>query len=234
MSSNNNNNNTLRPASRRAARRPPNYTPPGVYVPPDLRRYWDRLYEGLPEGRNPVIPRGDLGMIAPYVHTNVGRTVLASYEARDVEFRYGRIQAYQIASHRPSYINALLIQSLGSRPPEACISCRTSQAGPFPECHHLPGAFDGACANCKWPDAGSRCSIRDSAWGAVRPANPPTPIIGRGSPAPGARTNPILLGFEEEEEEVVLVPARRPPPIKEEDIEEIPVITIPDEIIEID
>ncbi|PYH67138.1 DUF3716 domain-containing protein, partial [Aspergillus vadensis CBS 113365] len=99
---------------------------------------------------------------------------------QSVEFPRGRIHAYQIRTHRPSYINVLLIQSQGSRPPAPCTRCRAGTGGVFPKCRHLPGAFDRACANCKWPDAGNSCSVRDSAWGALRESQLPMPIIGRG------------------------------------------------------
>ncbi|BCS00008.1 DUF3716 domain-containing protein [Aspergillus luchuensis] len=203
--------------------------------PPDLERYWASLYEGLPVGANPTIPARDLGRLRPFVHTDVGLQLLARPGARSVEFRHGRIHAHQIAMHRASYINALLIQSQGTRPPAPCSRCRDGTGGVFRECRHLPGAFGGICANCKWPDAGVSCTVRDSAWGALREAQPPMPVIGRGLPAPGAsRTDPIVVGEEGEEEEVVIVPAppRRPdPPIKEEDpdVEEVPVITIVDD-----
>ncbi|KAL7653318.1 hypothetical protein ACMYSQ_008034 [Aspergillus niger] len=225
MSANTNNNNSLRPGGGRVGAPPPLSNRvgrhPPVEAPPELAQYWNSLYEGLPIGRNPTIPARDLGRLRPYMHTAVGREVLARSGARSVEFRHGRIHAYQIAMHRPSYINALLIQSRGSRPPAPCTRCRDGTEGVFPGCRHLPGAFGGACANCKWPDAGSGCSVRDSEWGAVQESQLPMPIIGRELPAPGAsRTNPIILGWREgegEEEE------------EEEEDEVVPVITIVDD-----
>ncbi|GKZ75275.1 hypothetical protein AnigIFM50267_004304, partial [Aspergillus niger] len=182
-----------------AGRRPP------VPAPRDLQLYWDSLYEGLPVGANPTIPARDLGRLCSFVHTDVGLQVLARPGAQSVEFRHGRIHAYQIAMHRASYINALLIQSQGIRPPAPCSRCRAGTGGVFPECRHLPGAFGGICANCKWPDAGSSCTVRDSAWGALREVQPPMPVIGRGLPAPGAsREDAIVVGEEGEEEEVVV------------------------------
>ena len=70
----------------------------------------------------------------------------------------GRIRPAQIGSHRPSYINAVLIQSRGVRPVRPCVQC-TNRLSPFPECRHKPGHFGGACGNCKWPDRGSHCSL---------------------------------------------------------------------------
>ncbi|OJZ79706.1 hypothetical protein ASPFODRAFT_148707 [Aspergillus luchuensis CBS 106.47] len=84
---------------------------------------------------------------------------------QDVEFRRGRITAHQLESRRPSYINACLIQSRGSRPPAPCSRCHARPGTTtFPSCRHLPGAWGGACANCKWSDQASRCSVRDEAW----------------------------------------------------------------------
>ncbi|PGH15888.1 hypothetical protein AJ79_02055 [Helicocarpus griseus UAMH5409] len=68
----------------------------------------------------------------------------------------------QVLSHRPSYINAILIQSRGRPEVQACIACRSGPGlHPFPECRRLPGHFGGACGNCKWRDHASRCSVRD-------------------------------------------------------------------------
>ncbi|EDN10720.1 predicted protein [Histoplasma mississippiense (nom. inval.)] len=69
----------------------------------------------------------------------------------------------QVRSHRPSYINAILIQSRGRTEPHACLACRSAHPGlqPFPECRRLPGHFGGACGNCKWRDHAIRCSVRD-------------------------------------------------------------------------
>ncbi|KAL3475664.1 hypothetical protein BJX99DRAFT_229429 [Aspergillus californicus] len=34
----------------------------------------------------------------------------------------------------------------------------------FLDCQHVPMAFGGCCANCKWPDYASQCSVRDENW----------------------------------------------------------------------
>lgn len=82
----------------------------------------------------------------------------------------GRITIAQVASHRPSYINALLIQRAGSEVDHACTACRMQQetnpngwARPFPDCVRLSGLFGGSCGNCKWKDHAARCSVRDPA-----------------------------------------------------------------------
>ncbi|EDN03974.1 predicted protein [Histoplasma mississippiense (nom. inval.)] len=69
----------------------------------------------------------------------------------------------QVRSHRPSYINAIFIQSRGGTEPHACLACRSAHPGlrPSPECRRLPGHFGGACGNCKWRDHAIRCSVRD-------------------------------------------------------------------------
>ena len=95
-----------------------------------------------------------------WVHAPGQRAILA-LPGRDVEFVHGTITAAQISSHRPGYINAILIQSRGHAPPRACRQCRSVRPGlrPFPECRSTPGHFGGACANCKWRDHGARCSL---------------------------------------------------------------------------
>ncbi|PWY61667.1 hypothetical protein BO83DRAFT_462149 [Aspergillus eucalypticola CBS 122712] len=119
------------------------------------------MYEQLPPGQNPVLPTGSPALMGPYVFTSVQREV-AAMPGQDIEFRRGRITAHQLESCRPSYINACLIQSRGSRLPAPCSRCHAHPGTmTFPSCRHLPGAWGGACANCKWSDQASRCSVRD-------------------------------------------------------------------------
>jgi Protein of unknown function (DUF3716) len=81
---------------------------------------------------------------------------------QDVLFVRGSMNEHQVLSHRPSYINAILIQSRGRTEVQACLACRTGPGlRPFPECRRLLGHFGGACGNCKWRDHASRCSVRD-------------------------------------------------------------------------
>ena len=123
-----------------------------------------RLYEATPPGRDPVLPLQNSDLLAQYVHNDVGRRLLAQPGA-PVSFVRGSIRADQIQQHRPSYINALLIQSRGRSLAQPCIGCRIHQGmRPFTECRHVPGAFGGSCANCKWHDRASRCSVRDDLW----------------------------------------------------------------------
>lgn len=111
--------------------------------------------------QNPVLLVGQQQM-ATFVHNTVGRAVLA-LPGQDVEFVRGSITPNQVGSHRPSYINAILIQSRGAAAQPACGACAAARPGlrPFPECRRVAGHFGGACANCKWRDHGSRCSVRD-------------------------------------------------------------------------
>jgi len=95
--------------------------------------------------------------LAPYAHSPQSRGVLA-LPGVDVTFVLGRITPEHIRSHRPSYINAVLVQSRGVRPVRRCVQC-TNRLSPFPECRHVPGHFGGACANCKWRDGGRKCSF---------------------------------------------------------------------------
>lgn len=123
------------------------------------------MYENLPPGQNPILPTSRLDLLAPFVHTDEGRRMLRSLPGEDVAFIRGRISARQIQMHRLSYVNAILIQSRGRRLAVPCTRCRSGQGRlVFPECRQVPGAFGGACANCKWPDKASQCSVRDEFW----------------------------------------------------------------------
>jgi len=77
----------------------------------------------------------------------------------DVQFVQGRIFPRQIISQRPSYINAILIQSRGIYVRRGCTECRRRGMTPFPICIQLPDYFDGCCGNCKWRDHAVRCQI---------------------------------------------------------------------------
>jgi hypothetical protein len=82
---------------------------------------------------------------------------------QDVEFVRGSITPAQVGTHRPSYINAILIQSRGVVQAPACDACSAARPGfrPFPECRRVPGHFGGCCGNCKWRDHAARCSAKD-------------------------------------------------------------------------
>ena len=111
--------------------------------------------------RNPVLLVGQQ-QLTPYVHSSQALRVLA-LPGQDVEFIRGCITPIQISTHRPSYLNAILIQSRGRTLGLPCLACRSERSGlrPFPECRRVAGHFGGACANCKWRDHASRCSVRD-------------------------------------------------------------------------
>jgi Protein of unknown function (DUF3716) len=78
---------------------------------------------------------------------------------RDVPFVRGAITPQQLATHRPSYVNAVLIQRAGVLIPAGCSECQRRGLRPFPECRRVVGHFGSACGNCKWRDHGARCRI---------------------------------------------------------------------------
>ena len=110
--------------------------------------------------------------LSPFVRSPMGRNLLA-LPGQNVLIHPTVVTAARIATNRPSYINAVLIQSRGAppiaAPPRAaagCTACSTlrTPAGDrkaFPECRHMPGHFGGGCGNCKWQDHAARCSVRD-------------------------------------------------------------------------
>ena len=109
------------------------------------------------QNQDPVLLVGQQQM-AGFVHSPPARAVLA-LPGQDVTFVRGAITAAQIGQHRPSYVNAILIQSRGLQVHPACLQCRTGPGlRPFPECRRLRGHFGGCCANCKWRDHAARCT----------------------------------------------------------------------------
>ncbi|EEH04622.1 conserved hypothetical protein [Histoplasma capsulatum G186AR] len=86
--------------------------------------------------------------LSPFAHSPQSRAVLA-LPGQDAPFVRGSMTELQVRSHRPSYINVILIQSRGRPEPHACLACRSAHPGlrPFPECRRLPGHFGGACGN---------------------------------------------------------------------------------------
>lgn len=104
--------------------------------------------------------------LEPFCHNDLQRAVLA-LPGRNVIIVRAAMQEYQVRSHRPSYINALLIASRGVEQVYPCQHCVRSAIWyggwprPFPLCIKLRGHFGGSCANCKWPDRAASCSIRD-------------------------------------------------------------------------
>ena len=74
-------------------------------------------------------------------------------------FVRGSITPQQLSTHRPSYVNAILIQRGGVLVPAGCNECQRRGLTPFPECRRIVGHFGGACGNCKWRDHAARCRL---------------------------------------------------------------------------
>jgi hypothetical protein len=141
---------------------------------------------------NPVLLVGGQAL-RPFVHRPQQIAVLA-LPGQDVVFVRGTITPGQMGQHRPSYTNAVLIQSRGQLQAPPCGRCRGSPGlTPFPECRRLPGHFGGCCGNCKWRDHAVRCSARDAG-----PDNNPGPGAGGGA---GAQRTILAGGGGEEEGE---------------------------------
>ena len=121
-----------------------NCQPHGQRIELSLEAQFRHLYESTPTGQDPVLPIGNSSLLAPYVHTDAGRELLAQ-PGTDVQFVRGSIRPHQIKQHRPSYINALLIQSRGITLAHPCTQCRSKdRMHPFTECRQVPGVFGGA------------------------------------------------------------------------------------------
>jgi hypothetical protein len=138
--------------------------------------------------------------LAHFCHSPMAQRLLAR-PGVDVEFILDMIRADQIGTHRPSYVNAILIQSRGIVTPAPCDHCVSDRRKPFPSCRRAAGHFGGCCANCKWRDWGSRCTFynsndvaADDIGGADDDPGPPGNNLGqRGGQGEGTRGRPILL-----------------------------------------
>jgi hypothetical protein len=176
---------------------------------------------------DPLLPIGGQ-QLRPFCHNELQLAVLA-LPGRDVPIVRGSMTGRQINSHRQSYINALLIASRGRPTMSPCGgSCQSSRGGrPFRMCIRLPGHFGGSCANCKWRDWASHCSVRDacgmagrlSHWGRTfesgfilgeissdepRAALPPVHRAGL-LPPPGNSENPIQLDEDGTEDDPIVL-----------------------------
>ena len=104
--------------------------------------------------------------LGPYIFSAQSQALFAQKPGRDVTFTRNIIQPRHIESCRQSYINAILIQSRGTALKKACNRCLDKSATGrkrnivkrFTDCRVAKGHFDGCCANCKWSDAGMKCS----------------------------------------------------------------------------
>lgn len=137
----------------------------------------------------------------------------------------GNINGQQIVSQRPSYINALLIQSRGDRLRSVCDACAV-RCKPFPECIRLPGYFGGCCGNCKWRDHAARCSVRD---GEPYNATRPWPVT---QPRPLPAADVVDLTHDQSVVRSARGPARRPyqrPRADSEVLEIHPVVDLTEE-----
>lgn len=82
----------------------------------------------------------------------------AALASDDIEVYNNRVNTTAVAS-RPSYLNAVLIQSRGAT--AQCFDCRRNPTrGPFVYCR-TTDFFGGCCGNCKYRDHGARCRVED-------------------------------------------------------------------------
>ena len=98
--------------------------------------------------------------LAQWVYSPQAQLILA-LPGENLTIVQGAIQPRQVLSGRPSYINAILIQSRGRTVGQEC-GCCAGRAGlrPFLQCRTAgPEHFDGACGNCKWRDHAARCTF---------------------------------------------------------------------------
>ncbi|EDN11037.1 predicted protein [Histoplasma mississippiense (nom. inval.)] len=98
-------------------------------------RGWALSLLGLsgPQGPHRILFVADQ-QLSPFTRSPQSRAVLG-LPGQDVPSVRGSMTELQVRSHRPSYINAFLIQSRGRTEPHACLACRSAHPGlrPFPQ-----------------------------------------------------------------------------------------------------
>ena len=154
---------------------------------------------------------------APYDTLIVGRQQLAlachnaaqcavlALLGRDIAFIQRRIIPAQLGSHRPSYVNTVLIQSWGRTCAVRCTECRRRGLTPFPKCRRLRSHFGGCCTNCKWRDHSARCRFVNENEDSYKDSKSDDDASGSdGGPLAieGGEEEPEVEEPEEEEEEV--------------------------------
>ncbi|KAH6659912.1 hypothetical protein BKA67DRAFT_641087 [Truncatella angustata] len=149
-----------------------------------------------------ILPLGGQEL-ASFSHNELQRAVLA-LPGRDILVVNRSITPAQVVSHRPSYINFLLITSRGRVSATPCVSCRLAAAlspfgwaRPSPVCVRLPGHFGGCCSNCKWKDQASRCSVRDGV-GTPFPSDDNDNDNDNDTPPPRQRALPAHSGSQDD------------------------------------
>lgn len=127
-----------------------------------LQNIIDQAEAQAPYGQNPSVwmPPQALDF---WCSSREQRTVQALPVQRAISWAPGSLQASQIVSGRPSYVNALLIYTRGLVSAPCGLRCHTNHSNrPFSQCVRIPGYWDGCCANCKWLDWASQCPVRDA------------------------------------------------------------------------
>ncbi|KAH6652473.1 hypothetical protein BKA67DRAFT_538279 [Truncatella angustata] len=78
--------------------------------------------------------------------------------ARNIEAYDNKIDPDKVRT-RPSYVNAIMIQSRGLEGETCAQYARNSGRGPFVQCIRVKGHFGGCCGNYKWRDHVAKCSM---------------------------------------------------------------------------
>lgn len=95
---------------------------------------------------------------------------------------------------RQGYLNAILIESRGSRTEVCTQYANNLNRGPFANCTRVQGRFFGACSNCEWRSHRRRCSLYDR-------TELPTPTVPQLPPAPYSQAGPLVIVIDDDEDE---------------------------------
>lgn len=168
-----------------------------------------------------LTPEGEVAL-SQLCHTEEQRRAFA-LPSHPFVVRVGRIRPEQLLTHRPSYVNGLLIASRGTMIPTG--GCMRSR-GTFGIPTVLFGFWRGCCAGCKWKDQSTHCAFVSS----LPPRSYNLTFQVNRAPIPNERLimgtagSPILIGSSDDTQAPIVISSDEESAGEEEEdeVEEIP------------
>ncbi|KAH6666801.1 hypothetical protein B0J14DRAFT_659367 [Halenospora varia] len=133
-------------------------------MPPGALVLYNAAVAAAAPNQNPVLLVAGQQM-AGFCHNNLQQAILA-LPGSNVVFVQDAITPKQVGTHRPLYINTILIQQASVLVPQGYSECQRRGFTPFPECRFVAGHFRDACGNYKWRDYIACCFAVDKSDGS--------------------------------------------------------------------